>query len=196
MNMVLELKNKNILRSILLLCLIPYFGMLLYLILGLHTIGDQAHHVSTPFMLLCLAFVGGLIPAFGIIYILRNLLSNKKHFELRGILEAYASLIIIFASWYSLLQVQSHESAFEGMRTMWLAGKDVSLMTHISHLHSIFLDSLYLSIMTITTVGFGDMVPLTTFGKILTASESLIGVGFLGVVLGHYFSVCIHHQKK
>ena len=79
---------------------------------------------------------------------------------------------------------------------MWGDNQGAGIAEHIGHLHSIFLDSLYLSIMTITTVGFGDVAPLTILGKLLTSAEGLIGVGFLGVVLGHYFSVCIHQKDK
>lgn len=189
-------KKSGILRGVLLLCAVPYLGLLIYLGSGLHEIEGQMHHAPTPFMLLCLAVLGGAVPAIGIVLILRNLMLNKQYFELRGILESYVSLIVIFASWYSLLQVQSASPAFSGMEIMWGDGQGQRLATHIAHLHSIFFDSLYLSIMTVTTVGFGDITPLTISGKILTAFEGLIGVGFLGVVLGHYFSVCIHKKDN
>ena len=38
------------------------------------------------------------------------------------------------------------------------------------------LDSIYFVIMTMTTIGYGDFVPLTDFGKILTMFFSFIGV--------------------
>jgi len=43
---------------------------------------------------------------------------------------------------------------------------------------------LYFSAVTITTVGFGDIVPLTTTTRILVASESVIGIVTLGVFVG------------
>ncbi len=48
------------------------------------------------------------------------------------------------------------------------------------------LDSLYFVIMTITTIGFGDFVPLTDAGKIFTMFFSFFGIAaafyFLGLI--------------
>ena len=52
-----------------------------------------------------------------------------------------------------------------------------------------FLDSLYFSVITLTTVGYGDFSPQTTAGKIFTIVYVLIGLGilvsFLSAVAGH-----------
>lgn len=46
-----------------------------------------------------------------------------------------------------------------------------------------FTDSVYFTIVTVATVGYGDIHPLTTRGKILAITLIIIGVGtFLGVV--------------
>lgn len=50
--------------------------------------------------------------------------------------------------------------------------------------------------MTITTVGYGDLAPLTRIGRVLTAVEGLAGIGFVGVVLGHYFSVSLRRGSE
>lgn len=43
------------------------------------------------------------------------------------------------------------------------------------------IDSFYLTSITLTTVGYGDVAPLTDTGKIFTAVYSFIGIGtFLG----------------
>jgi voltage-gated potassium channel Kch len=41
------------------------------------------------------------------------------------------------------------------------------------------LDALYLSVMTLTTVGYGDVHPVTAAGKVFTMVYVLVGVGVL-----------------
>jgi O-antigen ligase len=42
-----------------------------------------------------------------------------------------------------------------------------------------FIDALYFSVITLTTVGYGDFAPETDAGKIFTAVYVLVGVGIL-----------------
>ena len=42
-----------------------------------------------------------------------------------------------------------------------------------------WIDSLYFCVTTLTTVGYGDLVPKTDIGKIFTTLYLLIGIGFL-----------------
>jgi hypothetical protein len=46
---------------------------------------------------------------------------------------------------------------------------------------------LYLSAMTITTVGYGDILPITTTARMLVASEAVLGVTVAGLFLGAWF---------
>ena len=43
-----------------------------------------------------------------------------------------------------------------------------------------FLDSVYFSVITLTTVGYGDLSPQTSLGKILTICYILAGLGIMG----------------
>jgi Ca2+/Na+ antiporter len=52
-----------------------------------------------------------------------------------------------------------------------------------------FLDSAYFSVITITTLGYGDLSPISDFGKILAGCEALLGVVLLGV-----FFLTVSHQ--
>lgn len=40
-----------------------------------------------------------------------------------------------------------------------------------------WIDSLYFSVITLTTVGYGDISPSTTAGKIFTMAYVIVGVG-------------------
>ncbi len=55
-----------------------------------------------------------------------------------------------------------------------------------------WIDSIYFSLITLTTIGYGDFSPQTTEGKLFTIFYILIGVGiiltFINTVYHHYFS--------
>lgn len=53
-----------------------------------------------------------------------------------------------------------------------------------------YIDSFYFSTMTLTTIGYGDLVPTNNITKVATSIYSIIGVGavlyLLGSVIGGY----------
>ena len=55
-----------------------------------------------------------------------------------------------------------------------------------------WIDSIYFSLITLTTVGYGDYSPQTTGGKVFTIFYIILGVGiiltFINTVYHHYFS--------
>ena len=56
-----------------------------------------------------------------------------------------------------------------------------------------YVDSLYFSVVTLTTVGYGDFTPQTDAGKLFTVFYIIIGVGiilaFINTVFNHYFAL-------
>jgi hypothetical protein len=46
-----------------------------------------------------------------------------------------------------------------------------------------FISSLYFSVITITTLGYGDITPIGSVSQILTASESILGITLIGLFL-------------
>ena len=56
-----------------------------------------------------------------------------------------------------------------------------------------WVDAAYFSVITLTTIGYGDFSPQTTFGKIFTIFYILIGVG---VVLGFINTIYLHYKNR
>lgn len=49
--------------------------------------------------------------------------------------------------------------------------------------HFTYLDALYFSFTTLTTIGYGDIYPVTAAGKIFTMMYSVVGLGVMGSFL-------------
>lgn len=54
---------------------------------------------------------------------------------------------------------------------------------------SAYINALYWTITTITTIGYGDITPQTDFQKIFTMCIMVLGVGFYGYVIGNFTSM-------
>lgn len=51
--------------------------------------------------------------------------------------------------------------------------------------HFKWVDAYYFSVITLATVGYGDFVPHTTFGKIFTTFYIFIGVGIITTFISY-----------
>jgi voltage-gated potassium channel Kch len=58
--------------------------------------------------------------------------------------------------------------------------------------HWSWLDSLFFSVTSLTTVGYGNLVPITTIGKIFTIIYIFLG---LGTILG-FVNAVAHHASE
>lgn len=57
-----------------------------------------------------------------------------------------------------------------------------------------FTDALWWSIVTITTIGYGDIVPITAMGRIIATLVMLSGIGFLGALTGTISTYFLNRQ--
>ena len=56
-----------------------------------------------------------------------------------------------------------------------------------------WIDALYFSIITLTTIGYGDFSPQTTAGKLFTIAYVILGIG---IILGFINTVFQHYKSQ
>jgi voltage-gated potassium channel Kch len=59
-----------------------------------------------------------------------------------------------------------------------------------------WLDSLYFSVITLTTVGYGDFSPESDFGKIFTVFYVLIGIGIIFGFINTFYQQRVSKFQK
>ena len=101
----------------------------------------------------------------------------------------------LFSSFLGILKEEDTRALFFLLATALLSG--TIFYSTVEKLSP--LDSLYLSFMTLTTIGYGDVHPVTDLGKIFTMVYATVGLGimamFISVVAKSYlYSKQSHHH--
>ncbi|MBW4176416.1 potassium channel family protein [Enterococcus faecalis] len=101
----------------------------------------------------------------------------------------------LFSSFLGILKKEDTRTLFFLLATTLLSG--TIFYSTVEKLSP--LDSLYLSFMTLTTIGYGDVHPVTDLGKIFTMVYATVGLGimamFISVVAKSYlYSKQSHHH--
>ena len=59
-----------------------------------------------------------------------------------------------------------------------------------------FIDALYFSVITMATIGYGDLTPATTFGKVFTMFYALISVGVFVAVAAKIGAILLAKEEQ
>src|SRR5205823_5787080 len=87
---------------------------------------------------------------------------------LAAFLVGYMAIVLIFACFYAAAWQYNHTASFKGL---------------IVSPAPRFADFVYFSIITMTTVGYGDVFPTDGLTRTLACVEVILGVGWVTVVL-------------
>ena len=125
------------------------------------------------FYVLTLAFLGTVA-----VLTIRHLMQSRRadNDTLAAALCAYAVLVLFWASAYSLV-----ETLVSGSFSYSGATADVPQVMHFGFGDSMM--SIYYSFVTITTLGYGDVLPVTALARMLAALQAFFGQAFVAILV-------------
>ncbi|MBP1910204.1 potassium channel family protein [Methanolobus bombayensis] len=103
------------------------------------------------------------------------------------------SFVLTFFIFIRSLFNMFKEPEFRSIFTLVIFTLSLGTVTYHSIEGWTWLDSLYFSVITLTTIGFGDLTPATDLGKIFTIIYVFIG---LGILLGFVNASGEHFRKQ
>lgn len=103
------------------------------------------------------------------------------------------SFVLTFFIFIRSLFNMFKEPEFRSIFTLVIFTLTLGTVTYHSIEGWTWLDSLYFSVITLTTIGFGDLAPATDIGKIFTIIYVFIG---LGILLGFVNASGEHFRKQ
>ncbi|MEM8845029.1 MAG: ion channel [Pseudomonadota bacterium] len=127
--------------------------------------------------------LGGIFFSFVIIILLKDIFSNTR-VDTNCLLAAVCIYLFFAVVWfmlYGLVDLYIEDS--------FRIAEKVTMQTHIN-------DLLYFSIVTLTTLGYGDITPLSPQAKSLATVEALIGQIYLTVLIARLVGLHIAESSK
>ncbi len=159
------------------------FGMVLIAIGAVNIMLDMIiHHRWAPYVNLVVALLFYLFTT-GLAF--RTLFTGKQ-IDLNTLMGSICVYILVGISWSILYFFAAiiHPNAFDGV--------------NITTTKQLFTDLLYYSFVTLSTLGYGDMTPMTPIARTLAYIEALFGQFYIAILVASFVGMHIsrgHEQK-
>ncbi|MCK5668542.1 MAG: two pore domain potassium channel family protein [Gammaproteobacteria bacterium] len=98
-----------------------------------------------------------------------------------GSVTIYLLIGIIWALLYGLVE-EVFTGSFEG--------------THLAEDGSRFWDLIYFSFVTLTTLGYGDILPVNTYARTLAYMEAIVGQFYIAILVASLVSARLHERQS
>jgi voltage-gated potassium channel Kch len=99
---------------------------------------------------------------------------------------------LLVALWYGIKEDEEFRALLFLLTTLLIGG--TYFYWHVEGWSVI--DSLYFSIMTMSTIGYGDLVPTTDISKLFTIIFAILSIGVFVAVVSKLVQITLQHKKK
>lgn len=113
-----------------------------------------------------------------VIYIILGYILREKHITSNVLYGAISTYLLIGVMWSSLYNILHNISPGSFLNATG------------------FTDFLYYSFVTLTTLGYGDITPVTTHAQSLAILEAISGVIFIAVIIAHLIGLYIVQETR
>ncbi len=154
-----------------------------YLILNL-SIRPPAYSIIIFLLSFCLFVACALISIAANIIALSNTLKS-----LGKICILYIELLTIFGVLYFWFHISAKDSVpIEGITPLWTYAESLNRYEfNMQKLFEVIVDIFHFSVVTMTTLGYGDMLPKSWYAKLVVDIQVLVGLAVLVLGIGTYF---------
>ena len=114
-----------------------------------------------------------------------NKFAQTSH--LKKIFISYVYIIFIFANLFYMTQYMQNISTIKNIdNTSYFNFEHANKNNYVNNFN-LYVDCVYLSITTITTIGYGEVISNYSYGKFLIAVEAMIGQIIWGLSMTLWF---------